>query len=108
MMQVIKMTNEEKFKIYMEVPHEELVRMKIEEEKLMEIMENERPQYYSTKPLFTLTAEEVEIVESILFGYYQSLIIQSRISSYENMMVEKTDNLLTRIKQWQDENNRTD
>ena len=54
------------------------------------------------KPLFTLTAEEVETVESILYGYYQSLMIQSRISTNENMMIEKTNNLLNRIKQWKD------
>ena len=41
MVQVVKMTDEEKFKMYMEVPHEELVRMKIEEEKVVEHLEEQ-------------------------------------------------------------------
>lgn len=36
MVQVVKMTDEEKFEMYMKVPHEELVRMKIEEEKVLD------------------------------------------------------------------------
>lgn len=55
-------------------------------------------------PLFTLTAEEVEVVESVLYGCYHSLMLKSRISSDENIMIEKAANLLTRIKQWQNEN----
>lgn len=39
MVQVIKMTPEEKKEMYMKVPHEELVSMKVESERLMEIME---------------------------------------------------------------------
>lgn len=34
MVQVIEMTDEEKYEMYMKIPHEELVKMKIEEEKL--------------------------------------------------------------------------
>ena len=39
MYQVIEMTDEEKFEMYMKVPHEELVRMKIEEERVLKLME---------------------------------------------------------------------
>lgn len=101
MIQVIKMSDEEKFKMYMEVPHEELVRMKIEEERLMEIMENERPQYYSTQPLFTLTAGELETLEMD--------ILPDSIEEYETHGKWSIDrlgfckDLLYRIKQWRDE-----
>lgn len=40
--QQVKMTDEEKFDMYMKVPHEELVRMKIEEERILEMMDNDR------------------------------------------------------------------
>lgn len=39
--QVVEQTPEEKFKMYMDVPHEDLIRMKIEEERLMKMMEEE-------------------------------------------------------------------
>lgn len=39
MLQVQKMTDEEKFKMYMDIPHEDLVRMKIEEERVLEEVE---------------------------------------------------------------------
>lgn len=37
--QLKDMTDQEKFEMYMNVPHEKLVRMKIEEEKLVEQLE---------------------------------------------------------------------
>lgn len=40
--QQVKMTDEEKFNMYMKIPHEELVMMKIEEEKYVDMLENER------------------------------------------------------------------
>ena len=43
--QVIEMTPEEKFEMYMQVPHEDLVRMKIEEERILKIVEAERDEY---------------------------------------------------------------
>ena len=43
--QVVEMTPEKKFKMYMEVPHEDLVRMKIEEERILKIVEAERDEY---------------------------------------------------------------
>ena len=43
--QVIEMTPEEKFEMYMQVPHEDLVRMKIEEERILKIVEAERDNY---------------------------------------------------------------
>lgn len=46
------------------------------------------------QPLFTLTADEVEIVERNLVYFFKS-------------DKEEVDKILTRIKQWQDEN-RTD
>ena len=42
---VVEMTPEEKFEMYMQVPHEELVRMKIEEERILKIVEAERDEY---------------------------------------------------------------
>ena len=95
------MSDEEKFKMYMEVPHEELVRMKIEEERLMEIMENERPQNYSTQPLFTLTADEVDNLQSL----FKAIKIADKNELIHLGLVFDTfiDCLLTRIKQWQDE-----
>ena len=62
------------------------------------------------KPLFTLTAEEVDIVENIVAKEY--LDMQYLIKTYENDKVyvnitrDKAtilDNLLTRLKQYQDE-----
>lgn len=41
MVQVIEMTDEEKYEMYMKVPHEELVKMKIEEERIMKMMEDQ-------------------------------------------------------------------
>lgn len=41
MVQLKKMTDEEKFEMYMQIPHEQLVRMKIEEERVLEEMEKE-------------------------------------------------------------------
>ena len=41
MVQVIEMTDEEKYEMYMKIPHEELVKMKIEEEKSMKMMEDQ-------------------------------------------------------------------
>ena len=43
--QVVEMTPEEKFEMYMQVPHEDLVRMKIEEERVLKIVEAERDNY---------------------------------------------------------------
>lgn len=43
--QVIEMTPEEKFEMYMKIPHEDLVRMKIEEERILKIVEAERDEY---------------------------------------------------------------
>ena len=37
--QVVEMTPEEKFEMYMKVPHEELISMKIESERIMEIQD---------------------------------------------------------------------
>lgn len=63
---------------------------------------------------FELTAEEVEMVENIVAK--ELLDIQYLIKVYNNdklyvgVMREKAtifDNLLNRIKEWQDENNRT-
>lgn len=39
MYQVIEMTDEEKYEMYMKIPHEELVKMKIEEEKVLKLLE---------------------------------------------------------------------
>lgn len=63
---------------------------------------------------FELTAEEVEFVQEALeeakFLYlYEIKKWESRRKMLEHKIcVEKWDNLLNRIKQWQDENNRTD
>lgn len=46
MYQVVEMTDEEKFEMYMKVPHEELVRMKIEEERVLKMLEQDREQYH--------------------------------------------------------------
>lgn len=47
MVQVVKMSDEEKFEMYMNTPHEDLVRMKIEEEKYVEQLEQQvNPQSY--------------------------------------------------------------
>ena len=43
--QVVEMTPEEKFEMYMQVPHEDLVKMKIEEERILKIIEAERDEY---------------------------------------------------------------
>ena len=40
--QIVEMTDEEKFEMYIKVSHEELVRMKIESEKYEKMMEKER------------------------------------------------------------------
>ena len=48
-LQVVELTDEEKFDMYMKVPHEELVRMKIEEEKYVKMMENVRCCKYPCK-----------------------------------------------------------
>ena len=45
MYQVVEMTDEEKFEMYMKISHEELVRMKIEEERVLKMMEEERKYY---------------------------------------------------------------
>ena len=47
MYQVVEMTDEEKFEMYMKVPHEELVRMKIEEERILKMMEKDKPMSFS-------------------------------------------------------------
>ena len=48
MVQVVDMTDEEKFEMYMKVPHEELVRMKIEEERILKMLEKKNnPTYYT-------------------------------------------------------------
>lgn len=39
MLDVQKMTYEEKYQMYMKMPHEELVKMKLEEEKALELTE---------------------------------------------------------------------
>ena len=39
-LQVVELTDKEKFDMYMKVPHEELVRMKIEEEKYVKMMDD--------------------------------------------------------------------
>ena len=43
--QVVEMTPEEKFEMYMKVPHEDLVRMKIEEERVLNQLEKELKKY---------------------------------------------------------------
>ena len=64
---------------------------------------------------FELTAEEVVIVDGSLEYYLRYLkscedyckdIHDAKTKIYTDR-IKKTDNLLTRIKQWQDENNRT-
>lgn len=69
-------------------------------------METSDPQ-----PLFPLTAEEVEIAEKGLQCYYRDLtsLIDYAETIGEDDQPDKdrllvTDNLLTRIKQWQSEN----
>lgn len=41
-MQIVELTDEEKFDMYMKIPHEELVRMKIEEEKHIKMLEEKK------------------------------------------------------------------
>ena len=53
MYQVVEMTDEEKFEMYMKVPHEELVRMKIEEERILKMMEKDKPISFSDKLIAT-------------------------------------------------------
>ena len=68
----------------------------------------EKPQ-----PLFTLTAEEVERFERLLrldYDIHQDgLLDLSDVENREYHRAEKQEDvkILTRIKQWQDENNRT-
>ena len=40
--QLKEMTDEEKYEMYMKVPHEDLVKMKIESEKYMKMLENDK------------------------------------------------------------------
>ena len=64
MVQVVEMTDEEKFEMYMKVPHEDLVRMKIEEERVLNQLEKELEKYrnnnYTTTP--ELPGMKVQIV----------------------------------------------
>lgn len=41
MVQLVEMTDDEKFNMYMKVPHEDLVKMKIEEEKYVKYLEDQ-------------------------------------------------------------------
>ena len=65
----------------------------------------------NTKPLFTLTAEEVELAEKLFIVAKQcgSIILKDDIEkgNAEDALlglsiVANSDNLLTRIKQWKD------
>lgn len=55
MVQLQKMTDEEKFEMYMKVSHEDLVKMKIEEEKYVEMLETQLG-----GKTFTYTASDVD------------------------------------------------
>lgn len=61
------------------------------------------------QPLFTLTPEEVEIVYNTLNGLKTlaaSFNPAWRITEEDSRSTKIADNLLTRIKQWQDEHNK--
>ena len=60
----------------------------------------------NTKPLFTLTAEEVEIARRALCLLSNDMASYGpSMDEYVKFYYEGANNLLTRIKQWQDENN---
>ena len=57
---------------------------------------------YTSEPLFTLTAEEVEIFEELLNSAKDRLLnLKPTFEGAERII--KINNLLTRIKQWQNE-----
>lgn len=57
------------------------------------------------KPLFTLTAEEVELViDSLEFSREMAIGIIEAMKGPGVEVNTRFDNLLNRIKQWQDEN----
>lgn len=65
------------------------------------------------KPLFTLTAEEVEVLSQIIaaakFSYtkiYQSMRNTCLANDWQDA-INQCNNLLTRIKQWQDDGNKS-
>ena len=65
--------------------------------------------YIPAKPLFTLTAEEVEMVYNTLNGLKilaNSVDPAWRISDEDSQTTKIADNLLIRIKEWQDEHNK--
>ena len=63
-------------------------------------MDTELGKAYYT-PTFELTAEEVEIVKELCYGKFT-------LSTFPSDYEKKIRHLYDRIKQWQDENNRTD
>ena len=62
---------------------------------------------YISEPLFTLTAEEVDYLKQLLeeeiSDLYQTQILYSNTHIWL-VKINKANNLLTRIKQWQDGN----
>ena len=78
-------------------------------------IEDKLAKLINPQPLFTLTAEEVEIVDGSLEFYIRYLKscedyckeIQDAKTKIYTDMIKTTEHLLTRIKQWQDENNKT-
>lgn len=57
---------------------------------------------------FTITAEEVEEIYPLLYDHYRYLLTWGKTMRKKNYKrgIEITDNLLTRIKQWKDEQNK--
>ena len=63
---------------------------------------------YISKPLFTLTAEEVEKVKIAIELQREMALELADALDPEVQHTETTlDNILNRIRQWQDENNET-
>lgn len=63
----------------------------------------------TNKPLFTLTAEEMEIIRRALCLLSNDMASYGpSMNKYVKFYYEGANNLLTRIKQWHNENNRTD
>ena len=89
MVQVIEMTDEEKFKIYMNTPHEQLVRMKIEEEKILKRLEKDRPVHvYVHDNTSTITASTDITFDELLEKVHVSTTSYEENDKSENLEKE--------------------
>lgn len=68
-------------------------------------IEDKLAKLINPQPQFTLTAEEVDVIQRALGLLSNDMCVQVSYNPYAKEYYDKANNLLTRIEQWQDEQN---